>query len=103
MLAICRAFGEAARGNRLNLDSEHGHGGECYGESEFLHVNLRRFSNRHGWNPPWRAGAALHRRTPDGSLQCTGTPPATAELRKRDGLSLRFIVRLWRHKMCYQE
>jgi hypothetical protein len=38
MLAIRRAFGEAARGNRLNLDGEHGHGGERYGENEFLHV-----------------------------------------------------------------
>jgi hypothetical protein len=41
ILAIRRAFGEAARGNRLNLDGEHGHGGERYGENEFLHVNLR--------------------------------------------------------------
>jgi hypothetical protein len=28
-------------------------------------VNLRRLSNRH--RPPWRAGAVLNRRTPDGS------------------------------------
>jgi hypothetical protein len=77
MLAIRRAFAEAARGNRLNLDGEHGHGGERYGEHEFLHVNLRRCSNRHGWNPPWRAGAILHRRTPDGSLQWTGSAAAT--------------------------
>jgi hypothetical protein len=65
MLAIRRTFAEAARGNRLNLDGEHGHGGERYGENEFLHVNLRRFSNRH--RPPWRARAVLNRRTPDGS------------------------------------
>jgi hypothetical protein len=30
MLAIRRAFGEVARRNRLNLDGEHGHGGERY-------------------------------------------------------------------------
>jgi hypothetical protein len=38
MLAIRRAFAEAARGNRLNLDGEHGHGGDRYSENEFLHV-----------------------------------------------------------------
>jgi hypothetical protein len=65
MLAIRRAFGEVARRNRLNLYGEHGHGGERYSENELLHVNLRRLSNRHP--PPWRAGAVLNRRTPDGS------------------------------------
>jgi hypothetical protein len=65
MLAIRRAFGEVARRNRLNLYGEHGHGGERYSENELLHVNLRRLSNRH--RPPWRAGAVLNRRTPDGS------------------------------------
>jgi hypothetical protein len=38
MLAIRRAFGEVARRDRLNLYGEHGHGGERYGENEFLHV-----------------------------------------------------------------
>jgi hypothetical protein len=65
MLAIGRVFGEVARRNRLNLDGEHGHGGERYSENELLHANLRRLSNRH--RPPWRAGAVLNRRTPDGS------------------------------------
>jgi hypothetical protein len=67
MSVIRRAFGDAARRNRLNLYGEHGHGGERYSENELLHVNHRRFSNRHRWNPPRRAGAVLNRRTPDGS------------------------------------
>jgi hypothetical protein len=33
MLAIRRAFADAARANRLNLDGEHGHGGDRYGET----------------------------------------------------------------------
>jgi len=41
LAAIRRAFCNAARGNRLNLDSEPGHGSEGYGEDEFPHVNLR--------------------------------------------------------------
>jgi hypothetical protein len=38
ILAIRRAFAEAACGNRLNLDGEHGHGSDRYSENEFLHV-----------------------------------------------------------------
>jgi hypothetical protein len=76
MLAVRRAFGDAARGNRLNLDGEHGHGGERYGESEFLHVNLRSSATdmagiRHGG-----LGLYSNRRTPDGSVQCTGRAAA---------------------------
>jgi hypothetical protein len=73
ILAIRRAFTEAARGNRLNLDGEHGHGSERYGESEFPHVNLRRLSN----------GAVLNHRTPDGSAAMRFVPPAPTLSRAR--------------------
>ena len=85
MLAIRRAFGEVARRNRLNLDGEHGHGGERYSENELLHVNLRRLSNRH--RPPWRAGAVLIVARQTARLQCT---------RPRRGASCGRLPTLWR-------
>jgi hypothetical protein len=36
MSVIRRAFGDAARRNRLNLYGEHGHGGERYSDNFFM-------------------------------------------------------------------